>query len=437
MLLLALGMLLLTILLITIGMPVGFAAGVSSLVGTAWLYGDIFDPRVATMIARTALDKMNDFLLLAIPFFLLAGRLMNTGGITERLFGFVAVLARPMRGGLAHANVLASMLFAGMSGSATADAVGLGQIEMRAMRAQGYDKGFSAGVTAASSLIGPILPPSIVLVAFAVQAQVSVAALFFAAIVPGVLMAVVFMAWVAYCARRDDMPMGSRPSVTEVWVSFRRAILSLLTPAIILFGIYAGIFTPTEAAAVAALYAMILAVFVYREVGWWRLVQEIRGTFIDTAVIMLIIAFTSLLGVILIRSGVPTALAAFLAELTSSPTVLLLLLLVLWLAIGCFMAQTPAVLILTPILMPIIQQFGINEVHFGIVMSLALTIGLLTPPVGMVLYALIRVTGLGFADLVRVSFPYVLILVGLTIVLILFPDISLLLPRLLGYSAAG
>lgn len=437
MLLLAVVMLALTIALITIGMPVGFAAGISSLVGAGWLFGDFLDARVATMLARTALDKMNDFLLLAIPFFLLAGRLMNTGGITERLFGFVAVLVRPLRGGLAHANVLASMLFAGMSGSATADAVGLGQIEMRAMRAQGYERGFSAGVTAASSLIGPILPPSIVLIAYAVQAQVSVAALFFAAIVPGTLMALVFMAWVAYCASRDGMPKGSRATFVDIWTAFRQAILSLLTPAIILLGIYAGIFTPTEAAAVAALYALVLAVFVYREVGWRRLVQEVRGTFIDTAVIMLIIAFTSALGVVLIRSGVPTALAAVLAELTSSPTILLLLLFVLWLLTGCFMAQTPAVLILTPILMPIVQEFGINEIHFGIIMSLALTIGLLTPPVGMVLYALLRVTGLGFNQLVLVSFPYVLLLVGLTVFLILFPNVTLFLPSFLGYGAAG
>jgi tripartite ATP-independent transporter DctM subunit len=245
------------------------------------------------------------------------------------------------------------------------------------------------------------------------------------------------MAYVAFRAHRDGMQKGTRASLAEIWAAFRPAILSLLTPLIIMLGIYAGIFTPTEAAAVAALYALILAVFVYHEVGWRRLIEEVRGTFIDTAVIMLIIAFTSALGVVLIRSGVPSELAQFLAGLTSSPTVLLLLLLVLWLAVGCFMAQTPAVLILTPILMPIVQQFDINEIHFGIVMALALTLGLLTPPVGMVLYALIRVTGLGFDQLVRVSFPYVILLVLLTIVLIVFPELTLLLPRLLGFSGTG
>ncbi len=425
------------LLLICLGMPVGFAAGVASMLGAAWLFGDILDPRVATLIARTSLDKISDFLLLAIPFFLFAGRLMNTGGITERLFAFVAVLVRPVRGGLGHANVLASMFFAGMSGSATADAVGLGQIELKAMEAEGYDKRFSVGVTAASALLSPIIPPSIVLVAFAVQAQVSVAALFFAAVVPGLLMAACFMGWVAYSAARYGFPKGSMPTLGEVWTAFRGSILALMTPAIILVGIYAGIFTPTEAAAVAALYALVITTTVYREIGWARVVVELRGTLMDTAVIMLIIAFTSTLGVMLIRSGVPGELAAFLGSITSSPSVLMLLLLVLWLLVGCFMAQTPAILILTPILMPIVQKFGINPIYFGVIMALALTIGLLTPPVGMVLYALVRVTGFSFADLVKVSFPYVIMLVALTVVLILFPDITLFLPRLLGYSDAG
>lgn len=423
--------------LICLGMPVGFAAGVASLGGAAWFFGDLFDPRVATLLARTSIDKMSDFLLLAIPFFLFAGRLMNTGGITERLFGFVSLLVRPVRGGLGHANVLASMFFAGMSGSATADAVGLGMIEIKAMELEGYDRRFSVGVTAASALLSPIIPPSIVLVAFAVQAQVSVAALFFAAIVPGLLMALTFMAWVGVAAHRYGFPKGSFATLGELWRGFRGSILALLTPAIILTGIYSGLFTPTEAAAVAAVYALVITTLVYREIGAARVLAELRGTLVDTAVIMLIIAFTSTLGVVLIRSGLPGELAQMLASLTASPTMLMFLMMILWLVIGCFMAQTPAILILTPILMPIAGQFGINPLYFGVIMALALTIGLLTPPVGMVLYALVRVTGLSFADLVRVSYPYVVLLVLLTAVLILFPELTLFLPRALGYADAS
>jgi tripartite ATP-independent transporter DctM subunit len=419
------------IVLIIIGMPVGFGAGIISTIGAATFFGDFADQRVPIMIARSAFAKIDNFLLLAIPFFLLAGRLMNTGGITNRLFNFVSMTVRPLKGGLGHANVLASMIFAGMSGSATADAVGLGTVEMRAMLEQGYDRKFSAAITAASSLIGPIIPPSIAMVAYGVMAEESIGALFFGGILPGILMALAFMAYVAYCSYRYNYPSGTFPSLKELLVAFRRGFFPLMTPVIIVGGIYSGVFTPTEAAAVAAFYAMFLGLFVYREYGWRHLLAEIRGTMIDTAVIMLIIAFTSTFGVVMIRGQVPNELANLLARLTDNPTVLLLLFTVFWLIVGFFMAQTPAILILTPILLPTAEQFGIDPVHFGVVMTLALTLGLLTPPVGMVLYALVRVTGVNFEGLVRLSIPYVLITLGVVVLLILFPQLVLFLPNTL------
>jgi tripartite ATP-independent transporter DctM subunit len=419
------------IVLIIIGVPVGFGAGIISTIGAATFFGDFADQRVPIMIARSAFAKIDNFLLLAIPFFLLAGRLMNTGGITNRLFNFVSMTVRPLKGGLGHANVLASMIFAGMSGSATADAVGLGTVEMRAMLEQGYDRKFSAAITAASSLIGPIIPPSIAMVAYGVMAEESIGALFFGGIVPGIVMALAFMAYVAYCAYRYNYPSGTFPSLKELLVAFRRGFFPLMTPVIIVGGIYSGVFTPTEAAAVAAFYAMFLGLFVYREYGWRHLLAEIRGTMIDTAVIMLIIAFTSTFGVVMIRGQVPNELANLLARLTDNPTVLLLLFTVFWLIVGFFMAQTPAILILTPILLPTAEQFGIDPVHFGVVMTLALTLGLLTPPVGMVLYALVRVTGVDFEGLVRLSVPYVLITLGVVVLLILFPQLVLFLPTAL------
>lgn len=421
----------LLVILIVVGLPVGFAAGIVSALGAGQFFGDLFDPRVASMMARLAYDKIDDFLLLAIPFFLLAGRLMNTGGITERLFGFVSLLVRPVKGGLGHANVLASVVFAGMSGSATADAVGLGTIEMRAMLSQGYPRDFSAGVTAATSLLSPILPPSIALVAYAVQAEQSVATMFFAAVVPGALMAVFYMAYVAYCAYRYDFPSGSFATLAEIWPAFRGAFMPILTPAIIMGGIWFGVFTPTEAAAVAAFYAMFLGLIVYREYGLRRLLEEIRGTMIDSAVIMLIIAFTSAFGVVMIRSQVPSLLAEGLTEITSDPTILLFLFTGFWLVVGFFMAQTPAILILTPILLPTAEQFGIDPIHFGVVMTLSLTLGLLTPPVGMVLYALVRVTELPFERLVVLCVPYVILTFIVVFLLIGFPDLVLFLPRLL------
>jgi tripartite ATP-independent transporter DctM subunit len=421
---------LLMVVLILVGFPVGFGAGLVSVVGAGYFFGDILDPRASSMIARLAFDKVNNFLLLAIPFFLLTGRLMNTGGITERLFGFVSLVVRPLKGGLGHANVLASMIFAGMSGSATADAVGLGTVEMRAMLKEGYDREFSSGITAASSLIGPIIPPSIPLVAYGVIAEQSVGALFLGGIVPGLMMAGAFMGYVAYRSRGGRYPSGPMAGLGELGRSFKGAVLPLMTPVIIIGGIYSGISTPTEAAAVAAFYAMVLGTLFYREYGFKHLMREIKGTMVDTAVIMLIIAFTSAFGVVMIRGQVPDALAGFLTGLTSDPTMLMFLFTILWMVVGCFMAETPAILILTPILLPTAESFGIDPVHFGIVMALALTVGLLTPPVGMVLYALIPVTQLPFERLAALAIPYIVLSLGVVTLTIFFPSLVLWLPGL-------
>ncbi len=420
------------VVLILAGLPVGFAAATGAMLGAGVFFGDLADPRVASMIARLFLDRIDSFLLLAIPFFLLAGRLMNTGGITERLFGFVSLTVRPFRGGLGHANVLASTLFAGMSGSATADAVGLGQVEMRAMLSEGYDRHFSAGITAASSLIGPIIPPSIALIAYGVSAEVSIGAMFMAGIVPGLILTLAFMAYVAVLAHVHRMPKAAMAPWGELGRAFRRALLPLLMPVIIIGGIRGGIFTPTEAAAIAAFYAILLACLVYREIGPWQLLLEVRQAMLDSAAIMLIIAFTAAFGVVMIHGQVPQGLARTMAGLTDSATVLMLLLMLVWVVVGLFMAQTPALLVLTPILVPTATLFGIDLVHFGIVMALCLTVGLLTPPVGMVLFALVKVTGVSYGRLAWVVLPYIAIVLGVCVLLILVPDLVLFLPRITG-----
>ncbi|EKX57972.1 TRAP-type C4-dicarboxylate transport system, large permease component [Rhodobacter sp. AKP1] len=418
--------------LITCGLMIGVAAALVSIIGGMTLFGDPFGARVPMMISRFAIDRIDNFLLLAVPFFILAGRLMNTGGVTVRLFDFVAVLVQPLRGGLGYANVMASFVFAGMSGSATADVVGLGSIEMKAMRSNGYPEGFSAGVTAASSLLGPVIPPSIVLIAYAVQAEQSVATLFLAAIVPGILLAACFMVWVALESRRLKLPAGSWPSGREVRIKALHAILPLLTPGIILAGIYGGIFTPTEAAAVAVLYALLLTTFVYREMNWRTFLAELKGTALDTATLMFIIAMTSAFGVIMLRLGLPQAMVGIVVGISENPTIVMFLMLVVWLLVGCFMAQTPAIIILTPILMPIADRFGFDMIHFGIVMAMALTIGLLTPPVGMVLYALRKVADVPLAILFRVVMPYIVIAILFISLLILVPQLVTALPYAFG-----
>lgn len=420
------------IVLITVGLMIGVAAALVSSIGGMILFSDPFGTRVPMMISRFAIDRIDNFLLLAVPFFILAGRLMNTGGVTVRLFDFVAVLVRPLRGGLGHANVMASFVFAGMSGSATADVVGLGSIEMKAMRSNGYPEGFSAGVTAASSLLGPVIPPSIVLIAYAVQAEQSVATLFLAAIVPGILLAVCFMLWVLYQSRRLNLPAGSWPSGREVREKALHAVLPLMTPGIILAGIYGGIFTPTEAAAVAVLYALLLTTFVYREMNWRTLLAELKGTALDTATLMFIIAMTSAFGVIMLRLGLPQAMVEIVVGISENPTVVMFLMLIVWLLVGLFMAQTPAIIILTPILMPVADRFGLDMIHFGVVMAMALTIGLLTPPVGMVLYALKKVADVPLAILFRVVIPYIVIAILFISILILVPSLVTALPYAFG-----
>lgn len=418
--------------LILAGLMIGVSAGLASIVGGLALFGDPLGSRVPMMISRFSIDRIDNFLLLAIPFFILAGRLMNTGGVTLRLFDFVAAVVQPLRGGLGHANVLASFVFAGMSGSATADVVGLGSVEMKAMKDKGYPLGFSAGVTAASSLLGPNIPPSIVLIAYAVQAEQSVATLFLATILPGILLALSFMTWVAFQAHRQKMPTGSWPDARELGRKAVRAILPLMTPEIILVGIYGGIFTPTEAAAIAVLYAFVLTKFVYRELSWRSLVEQLKGTALDTATLMFIIAMTSAFGVIMLRLGLPQALVGLVTDISSDPTVVMFLLMVVWMLVGCFMAQTPAIIILTPILLPIADRVGLDLIHFGVVMALTLTVGLLTPPVGMVLYALKKVANVPIGTLFRVSTPYVAIAIAVLCILILFPDLVTALPYAFG-----
>jgi tripartite ATP-independent transporter DctM subunit len=424
---------LLVVALIMAGLMIAVSAGLASILGGWAVFGDPFGDLVPKMVARFAIDRIDNFLLLAIPFFILAGRLMNSGGVTVRLFDFVAALSQPFRGGLGHANVLASFIFAGMSGSATADVVGLGAIEMKAMRSNGYPEDFSAGVTAASSLLGPCLPPSIVLIAYSVQAEQSVATMFLAAIIPGILLALCFMAWVAVQSRKRGLPTGSWPTGKEFGRKTLRAFLPVLTPGIILAGIYGGIFTPTEAAAVAVLYALILTMAVYREIGWRDLLRELQGTVLDAATLLFIIAMTSAFGAIMLRLGLPQALATLVTSLSENGTVVMFLFLVLWMLVGCFMAQTPAIIILTPILLPIADRLDLDLVHFGIVMAMSLTLGLMTPPVGMVLYALQKVAHVRIGTLFRVAIPYVAIMVAFLCVLILLPVLSTGLPYAFGY----
>ncbi len=411
------------------GIPVAFAMGAASLLILAVDRGVTAIP--AATLAQRVLSGLDSFPLLAIPLFLLAGNLMNTGGITERIFGVANAAVGHIRGGLGHVNVLASMIFAGMSGSATADAAGLGSVEIKAMTDAGYDRDYSVAITGASALIGPIIPPSIPMVLYGILAEVSVGALFIGGIVPGFLMAAALMVTASVYARRRGYPKRARSSAREILGAFRRGALSLMTPAIIIGGITFGVFTATEAAAFACLYATILVCCVYREVdvaGLWRI---LRSTMLDSAVIMLIFGTASLFGYLLVRMRVPYAMADWVTGVTSNPLVVLLLLNFLFLVIGCFESAAVTITIMTPILMPLVEKVGIDPIHFGVVMVLNLMIGNLTPPFGMVLFVLQKVGELPFDRIVKALIPFLVPLAVVLLVTIFFPPVVTWLPRLM------
>ncbi|CAN5680958.1 TRAP transporter large permease [soil metagenome] len=413
--------------LLVIGMPVAFA-----LAGGALFYFAFLQERVPELVVfHRMVSGINSFPLLAIPFFILAGALMNAAGITDRIFDFARALVGWMRGGLGHVNVAASVFFAGMSGAAVADAGGLGMVEIRAMRNAGYDPGFAVGITAASSTIGPIIPPSLPLVIYGVVASASIGQLFAAGLIPGLLMALSLMIMVAFYARRRNYPRDERLMLRVIWFAFRRAFLSLLTPVLIIGGILFGVFTPTEAAVAAAAYALILGALVYRTLTFRRLLHVSMETIETTAIVLMIVAAASIFAWILNSLRVPQQFAGLILSMTENEIAILLLINAVVLVVGLFMETIAAITILVPVLLPIALQVGMDPVQFGIVLVLNLMIGLLTPPVGMVLYVLSRVSGVPFERCAVATLPFMIPLVIVLMLVTFVPALSLWLPTLL------
>jgi tripartite ATP-independent transporter DctM subunit len=420
--------LVLAALLLVAGTPIAFVIGLPVVL---YLFVDGSVP--LTVVPQMMTGGVNSFSLMAIPFFLLAGTLMNTAGITLRLFRFAGCLVRHIPGGLGHVNVVASMIFAGMSGSAVADAAGLGTVEIEAMRKEGYDAEFAAGITAASSTIGPVIPPSIIFVIYGVIGEVSIGALFLAGAIPGLMMGLALMAQVYLIAAKRGYRVLPRASLRELSESFRAAILPLLTPVIIVGGILAGVFTPTEASVVAVVYALILGLLVYRELTWRDLGSILWSVAYQTATIMMITATANVLGWVMARGRLPQTIAEALLGYTSNWALVLLVINLLLFLTGTFMEVIAALVILTPVLVPIVKAVGIDPVHFGVVMSLNLMIGLLTPPVGMALYTVQRVAGVSFARMVRGTVPFILPLIVVLALISYVPGLVLFLPRLLRF----
>lgn len=417
----------LLILFFLTGIPIAFAVGLTCMAAMLFQTGEMDYP----MMAQRMLYGINNFTLLAVPLFMLAGRLMNVGGVTRRIFRLANNLVGYFPGGLGHVNVVASMLFAGMSGSAVADAAGLGTIEIQAMYESGYDLDFSTAITAASCTIGPIIPPSVAMVIYGALSGTSIIRLFIGGLIPGLMMGFSLMVMVYIVSKRRGYPSGSIAPWPEFLTSFREAILPVFTPAIIIGGIYLGVFTPTEAAAVAVVYTFAVGCLIHRELHLSDLPPIFHGVMRDTAIIALIIATSSLYGWLLIRTRIPVHMAEGIMQLTSSPILILLLLNLFFLLIGCFMETIAALTILTPILIPLVQRVGIDPVHLGVIMTLNLTIGLLTPPMGAVLFVLNRVTNMPLGHMARIVLPFMVPLFLVLLLLSLFPSLVTFLPTLM------
>lgn len=411
--------------LMLIGVPVCVAMGVTS----AGTFAALGNQAILAVMAQRIYNGTTGFTMLAIPFFILAGNLMNTGGITDRIFNFAKAMVGHWPGGLGQVNIVSSVIFSGMSGAAVADAAGLGMIEMKAMDDAGFDHKFSAGITAASSTIGPVIPPSIPFVVYSTCSGVSVAKLFAAGFIPGALMALAMAVCVYVISVRKHFPVGEKMPwklrLRYLW----QAIPSLMTVIIIIGGIWSGLFTPTEAAIVASVYALILSCFVYRQINLKGLLQIIYDSMITSCKTLFIIAIANFLAYFMMHQRIPNQVIDALMGISSNPTVLILLIIFVLLILGMFLEGTAVILIVTPIFLPIIDQIGMSYVQFGVVMILASMIGLLTPPVGMSLYAVSSITNVKLMDLSKEVLPYV---IGITIVLLLcafVPPLSCWLPQ--------
>lgn len=414
--------------LLLLGIPAGYSIGMVSIVAIVIKWG--LPSLSFGLIAQMLVYGINNFTILAIPLFILTGALMNTGGISRRIFDFADSLVGHIRGGLAHVNVLASFIFSGMSGAAAADVAGLGQIEIKAMEDAGYDKDFSCAVTGASATIGPIVPPSIPLVLYGVLACTSVTRLFIGGLIPGILMAITLMIHCSIIAKKRKYPKGEQFRLNHLIKSFKRAFLPLLTPVIIIGGIWTGIFTPTEAAGVAALYAAVLGIFIYKEVKLKNLIFLFRNVAMTSVAILFILACAKIYNMALTRTQVPELVTNFLFSITENRLVMLLLLNLVLFIFGCFMSTAATLTLLVPLFAPLLPKFGIDLTHFGVVMVLNLMIGQLTPPFGIVLYVLMKVGNISFDKLVKALVPFYIPIFIVLVMIILFPSLVTFLPNL-------
>ncbi|MDR1931758.1 MAG: TRAP transporter large permease [Spirochaetales bacterium] len=386
----------------------------------------------------TAMGKMmnapNSFTLLAVPFFIFAGQVMNLGGVSNRIFGFANVLVGHLRGGLAYVNVLASMIFAGGSGSALADVGGLGLIEMKAMKEQGYEDDIILGVTGASATVGPIIPPSIPFVVYGAMANVSIGGLFLGGIGPGVLIGLALCLFIFIIARKRQYVSRKRATLREIGKSFTGAFAALMFPVIIIGGIWVGLFTPTEAAFVSAVYGIIISRFVYRDFKFKDTMNLIRETVYMVGPAISVVVGAALFAWIMTYEKVDKVIVQALFSISTNKYVVLLLINLLLLFLGMFIEVVAAIMLMLPILMPIIAVIDVNPIHLGVIMVLNMMIGLMTPPVGFSLYMLSTASKISFGQTVKYCFPWTIPLLIALALVTYFEPVVMFLPRLMGMA---
>lgn len=416
--------------LMLLGMPIGVVLGVSGAVGLLQLG----DASFLAMAPKRYFEGLDMFTFMAMPFFILAGELMNASGITQRLIAFAMSLVGYLRGGLAHANMVASVLFAGMTGAAVSDAAAMGNTLVPAMVKQGYSKPFACAVTAAGSIIGPTIPPSNLMVIYGSLMGVSIAGLFAAGIVPGLLICAICMAVIGALGKKLGLPKGEgRPSLGSILTSFKDSLIGLAMPAIILGGILAGIVTPTEAASIAVAYALFVGFAVYRTLSVSQVGIMLIRTARITGTVFLIIAAASILSWWLTFHQIPQLIAQTLLSITDSKAGVIGMILILLLIVGMFLDITAALIILAPVLGPLTLAVGIEPVHAGIMIILALNLSLMTPPVGACLFVLCSVTGEKLERIARALAPFLVAEVAVLILIAYWSDLTLFVPRLFGY----
>jgi tripartite ATP-independent transporter DctM subunit len=414
------------LLLMLIGVPLGACMILASIVFIA-TSGRL----PLEVVPQQVFHGLDQFTWLAIPLFMLAGELMNRGGITNRLVNCIQAFVGHFRGGLAHVSVITNVVMAGISGSALADAAGTGSVLIPAMKRAGYSTPFAAAVISAASTCGPIIPPSIPFILYGTLSGVSVGKLFAAGALPGFAMAASFMIIIAIIGRKYGLPKEERKSVREALRALGQASLALVMPVIVLGGILLGVFTATEAAGVAVVYALIVSVLIYREVKIHDLFEIALDAAKSASIIMFAIGAAGLLSWVINFSQVAYTLSTLLMAITTSGTMMLLLITALLLILGCFMEATPLIIILTPVLLPVTTKLGIDPIHFGLVMVMVLMIGLITPPVGMLLFITGGIGEVSILSVARASIPFMIGILVVTLLIILFPGWALWLPSLI------